>query len=515
MRRLLVTALALAAISPTAGAQTLFHEDFEGAKPLDGWGGNAGEIIEVDGGHVLHIIQPAGDEPPESAIATLSLPAEELRGKRITLRGRVRAEGLSAKPNDWNGVKVMLVLEVGEGREYPQLDLLSGSFPWGESFRVIRAPEELTAATLVLGLELVSGEAWFDEIMITEGSGIWDQGQRQAERFKGHDVERLRGAMHGPNFVEEDFRALVEDFGANHIRWQLNWVPMKEAEDWAQDLEAYDAWLAEALEDCDKAVALAEELGVLLLVDLHTPPGGRADGGVCRMFQERPYQEKLLEAWDIIARRYAGRTAVWAYDLINEPVEGIVADGCMDWRALATAATDVIRAVDPGKPVLVEPSPWGGPDGFETLVPLDRERVIYGFHMYLPHRFTHQGVGDNPVGFSYPGEIDGRQWDKEALREAMGAAAEFQERFNVHIHVGEFSAIRWAPENSAYRYLRDVIELFEEHGWDWTYHAFREWSGWSVEHTTDPDNQARAETPTDRELLMREWFGRNERPFGR
>ena len=80
---------------------------------------NAGEIIEVDGGHVLHIIQPAGDEPPESAIATLSLPAEELRGKRITLRGRVRAEGLSAKPNDWNGVKVMLVLEVGEGRSTP------------------------------------------------------------------------------------------------------------------------------------------------------------------------------------------------------------------------------------------------------------------------------------------------------------------------------------------------------------------------------------------------------------
>lgn len=37
------------------------------------------------------------------------------------------------------------------------------------------------------------------------------------------------------------------------------------------------------------------------------------------------------------------------------------------------------------------------------------------------------------------------------------------------------------------RYLADVIDLFEEYGWDWSYHAFREWAGWSVEHTwTDP-----------------------------
>jgi hypothetical protein len=26
--------------------------------------------------------------------------------------------------------------------------------------------------------------------------------------------------------------------------------------------------------------------------------------------------------------------------------------------------------------------------------------------------------------------------------------------------------------------MRDAIELFEEAGWDWTYHAFREWQGW-------------------------------------
>ena len=42
-----------------------------------------------------------------------------------------------------------------------------------------------------------------------------------------------------------------------------------------------------------------------------------------------------------------------------------------------------------------------------------------------------------------------------------------------------FSAACWAPD--AGKYLKDAISVFEEYGWDWTYHAFREWPGWSVE----------------------------------
>src|SRR4030042_84460 len=76
----------------------------------------------------------------------------------------------------------------------------------------------------------------------------------------------------------------------------------------------------------------------------------RADGGVCRMFQEKRYQDKLVEVWDRIARRYKGREVVYAYDLLNEAVEGAVADGLLSWRDLATKAAETIREVDPGKP---------------------------------------------------------------------------------------------------------------------------------------------------------------------
>ena len=90
---------------------------------------------------------------------------------------------------------------------------------------------------------------------------------------------------------------------------------------------------------------------------------------------------------------------------------------------------------------------------------------------------------------------------------------DFQRKYGVHVYIGEFSAIRWAPGDSACRYLRDVIEIFETHEWDWSYHAFREWQGWSVEHGPDAADNKPAATPTDRQQLLRTWLSKNAKPW--
>ena len=60
----------------------------------------------------------------------------------------------------------------------------------------------------------------------------------------------------------------------------------------------------------------------------------------------------------------------------------------------------------------------------------------------------------------------------------------FQLRHNAKIYVGEFSACIYGP--GAGQYLRDCISIFEEYGWDWTYHSFREALWWNVETVIDP-----------------------------
>jgi endoglucanase len=484
--------------------------DFNKPDALSKWRGSGGKLVEGLNAKCLLLESPRANSYVNRTIA---LPADRIAGKLITLRATVKAADVSKPPKPWNGIKAMLVTKTGSDTTYEQITLPQGTFGWVKVQRSFRLPTGASSVILQLGLEQVSGKVWFDDVSVTIGRGV-SGGRKLTEPFKGHNLKRLRGVMHGPEFDEKNIRDLAA-WGANHIRWQLNWVPMKPAEQWAKDLDRYDRWLAEALEHADKAVDACEKYGIAMLLDLHCPPGGRGDGGVCRMFTDKRYQQKFLDVWKLLAKRYKGRKIIYAYDLINEPVDVRVHPGrLLAWRELATEAIKQIRQIDPGKSIVFEPGPWGSCQGFDEMTPLDVDGVIYSFHMYQPHMFTHQfkTTKEFPKGVEYPGVIRGVKWNKARLRAAMQPAIDFQREFNVHIYVGEFSAIRWAPNESAHRYTRDLIELFEAAGWDWAYHAYREWQGWSVEHGTDKSDTSPSKTPTKRKKLLLKYFAANQRP---
>jgi endoglucanase len=504
--------LLLGSYCHAADTPSILHADFNRPDALAKWRGVGGKLVAIEDRKCL-LLEASGKNP--YANRAISLPVKRIAGKLITIRAKVRAADVSRPPKPWNGIKIMLVVKTGSHTDYPQIKLPQGTFGWTEVQRTIRLPDQMSSATLQLGLELVSGKVWFDDIRVTLGRGAVG-GRRLTAPFTGHNLKRLRGVMHGPTFDEKNIRDLAA-WGANHVRWQLNWVPMKQAEEWARDLDRYDRWLEGAMAHADKAVDACEKHGIKMLLDLHCPPGGRSDGGVCRMFTDKRYQQKFLDVWTMLAKRYKGRKIIYAYDLINEPVDVRVhPKGVLAWRELATEAARRIRKIDPGKPIVFEPGPWGSCEGFDEMTPLDIDSVIYSFHMYQPHVFTHQfqKTREFPRGVEYPGKIRGVKWDKARLLAAMRPALDFQREFNVHIYVGEFSAIRWAPNESAYRYNRDLIELFEAAGWDWAYHAYREWQGWSVEHGTDKRDTSPSKSPTKRKTLLLKYFARNQRPGG-
>jgi sugar phosphate isomerase/epimerase len=326
---------------------------------------------------------------------------------------------------------------------------------------------------------------------------------------QGSRGERLRGAMVSPEASAGDLMALGRDLGANHVRWQLTWGGFPRGPADAAPPEAYRAWLEGALERLDEALPACARAGLRVIVDLHSTPGGRDEAFDARIFKEARWQDEFLRAWEAIARRYRTSAVVWGYDLANEPAEGRLGPGLRPWRELALETARRIRAVDADHFIVVEPAPWAEPSALAAFEPLPVSRVVYSVHMYVPQAFTHQGVFGRPSGLPYPGEIEGQRWDARALRRILEPVRAFQRRHGARIYVGEFSAIRWAPGRSALAYLEDVTRLFEEYGWDWSYHAFREWHGWSVEHGGDARDERRAPAPTDRARLLRSLFARN------
>jgi hypothetical protein len=212
-----------------------------------------------------------------------------------------------------------------------------------------------------------------------------------------------------------------------------------------------------------------------------------------------------------MARRYQGRQVIWGFDLVNEPDDGMVTEDCLDWNDLAERTGRAVREIDPNRTLIIEPNGWGGASALASFRPLGLSNIVYSFHFYQPMQFTHQGIHGNPAGISYPGTIANAPWNKQALERAMQPAIDFATRYRVHLYVGEFSAIRTAPGDSAARYLADVIDIFEKHGFDWSYHAYREWQGWSLEHDGPLDKAVTAKDPTDREKVVIGWFEKNKR----
>jgi hypothetical protein len=265
----------------------------------------------------------------------------------------------------------------------------------------------------------------------------------------------------------------------------------------------------------DQVQQWARKYGVRVILDLHSPPGGKASPGgyVAAMggfFNQPEAQRHFVEVWQKMARRFKGNAVIWGFDLVNEPVDDQTAEGCQDWQELALTAGNAIRKIDPERTLIVEPPRWGGPAGWDGFNPIPLPRVVYSFHMYEPGRFTHQRVfNKTQKTVAYPGEIDGQTWDRERLIKTMQPAIDFARKYRVQMYVGEFSAIRWA--SGAEKYLADLTSIFEEKGWDWSYHAYREWHGWSLEHGPDEKDDQPSALPTERFKAIAHWWQQNQR----
>ncbi len=301
----------------------------------------------------------------------------------------------------------------------------------------------------------------------------------------------------------------LADMGANLARWQLTIPDAATADN--MTLKAYQSWINQQIAQMDTMLPLFAQRGIGVVIDLHTPPGGFSDRSAYptyRMFHTAWGEGCFYTFWKIIANRYKGHPAVFAFDLLNEPCTGndkYVAK----WQSVADKTAHLIAAIDPARRIIVE-SPYGDPRRFTQLKKIALPRIIYSAHMYAPGIFTHQGLYGRPQGISYPGKIGSAYWDAAAVARWFQPVVDFQKANNARIFIGEFSAVCFAPGDSAKRYLADVIAFMESKGWNWAYHAFREWDGWSVEHVgTSANNLWRAPGTTDRKQLLMDWFKKN------
>lgn len=480
-------------------------DDFDDVSAAARWSpGSAFSLVANGTGKALQI---SNQNAATSVVATKPLDVSALRGKSVILRGSISANSVSAKPADHNGIKVMLVCTRPSGGPlHLQVPMGVGTFGWSAFQTILTIPEDTVSASLTLGLERVSGTAAFDNIEVRLETDLpyWTN---PSPYHKGHDVAALRGVMVDTNLTPAGV-ADLDLWNVNLVRWQLGKLAYTDG----LLRSDFDALLAAELAKFDAVLPAFRAKGIAVVLDLHSLSEG--------LFANAAAQRRFIDAWRLIAARYkagginADGAAIWAYDLANEPDQKPWHDGLLNWNELAEQAALAIRELDPDKTIIVE-SVESEPSKFAWLRPIRCGRVLYSFHYYKPWGYTAQGLDlaqpHTPV--MYPGVVDGAYWDRAKIAASLRAVSDFQARHKVAVYAGEFSVLRWAPDAASY--LADCISVFEENDWDWSYHAFREWQGWSLEidgqtprHLATPAIQ-----PTDRLDVLLDAFSENL-PFG-
>lgn len=182
-----------------------------------------------------------------------------------------------------------------------------------------------------------------------------------------------------------------------------------------------------------------------------------------------------------------------AFELLNEPE---IADAAAS-RALLEYLAAELRAVAPKHTLIVSGHRYSAIADLVEMKPLEDANLVYGFHFYEPHNFTHQGAdwGDPawralrnfpypsspervaPLLEALPAEARERlrwhgeeRWNRARIAASIDRAVQWGRRHGVKVWCSEFGVLKTnAAEADRAAWLSDVRATLEERGVAWTH----------------------------------------------
>ena len=275
--------------------------------------------------------------------------------------------------------------------------------------------------------------------------------------------------------------ALIKAMGFDHIRFGLEIAPMFNA-------EAPESLPTQYLGYVDRAIDMILAQGLAVIVDIHPSDD----------FKKKLSDEKHVEAfgkfWRAFAKHLSPRDPARVFlEVINEPV---IEDGYR-WMGIQTKLIAAIREGAPRHTIIATAHRWSSPKEFLFLEPVADPNVIYNFHFYEPHLFTHQGAtwGSELWRYlklvPYPSSpeavasilptISNQQvrgalmkygedrWEAARIDREIAAIAAWAKKHNVYVTCNEFGVYRKvvSPVDRA-AWIQDVRTALEKYGIGWT-----------------------------------------------
>jgi endoglucanase len=349
-----------------------------------------------------------------------------------------------------------------------------------------------TFATLLLCLSVVSARAQLpgsSESRSAAASGV--PAARLAHLRHGVNASEWFAQVHDPKgYTKEHFEtwttaqdiALIKAMGFDHVRLSVNPKPMFK-------MNRPDEIPAEYLGYLDTAVKMILDQGLAVVIDIH-PDGDFKE----KLAREDVFVQQFADFWRALASHYAGLDPERVFfEIINEPE----INDPYRWQGIQNKLATAVREGAPQHTIIATGGQYSNDDQLLLLEPLRDANVIYNFHFYYPHIFTHQGATWGAYywhwvkGLHYPSSPESAaqtaarvpdaadrlavirygydRWDAARIDAEIAQVAAWAAQRGVPVVCNEFGVYRqYADPRDRMAWIHDVRASLERHGIGWT-----------------------------------------------
>ncbi len=276
--------------------------------------------------------------------------------------------------------------------------------------------------------------------------------------------------------------ALIKSMGFDHVRLSVNPQPM-------MPNHRPDEIPAEYLAYLDSAVKMILDQGMAVVIDLHPESDFKT-----RLTKEDSFVQEFADFWRALARHYSTWNAEHVFfEVLNEPE---MSDRYR-WYGVQAKLATAIREGAPQHTIVAAGARWSADDELVFIEPLRDPNVVYNFHFYEPHIFTHQGATWGSymwhwaTGLHYPSSPESAakvaaaapdavdrlaiirygqdHWDAARIDAEVTQVADWARQRSVPVICNEFGVYReYTDPRDREAWIHDVRTSLERHGMGWT-----------------------------------------------
>ncbi len=276
--------------------------------------------------------------------------------------------------------------------------------------------------------------------------------------------------------------ALIKSMGFDHVRFTLDPAPLF-------DESAPARLKSDYLSHLDRALDMLLAGGLAVIVDIHP-----SDEFKIRLRADDKHVAAFTEFWRSLARHLSVRDPErLLLEILNEPM----VEDAYRWMGIQARLVAAIRESAPRHTIIATGARWSSIEQLLLLEPVADRNVIYNFHFYEPHTFTHQGATwgadywpylknipypsspetvsallpaiENQAARGALQDYGEQRWNPERVQREIALAVAWARKRGVPLMCNEFGVYRaYTPTDARLRWIEDVRTALERNGIGWT-----------------------------------------------